>query len=67
MECNAGKDFKAHGDIGSGFVGKTNTEIPLIQDEPILGVTSHSGEQNGKVRCRDRLGVMLKYYYREAA
>lgn len=25
------------------------------------------GEENGKVRCRDRLGGMLRYYYREAA
>jgi len=30
------------------------------------GGRSHSDEQNGRVRCRDRLGRMLKYYYREA-
>ena len=36
-------------------------ENQLIEPEALLG------EQIGKVRCRDRLGGMLKYYYREAA
>ena len=35
-------------------------ENQLIEPE------AHSGEQNGKVRCRDRLGGILRYYYREA-
>ena len=36
-------------------------ENQLIEPE------THSVKKNGKVRCRDRLGGILRYYYREAA
>jgi hypothetical protein len=33
----------------------------------LMPVSSHVGQQEGRIHCQERLGGLLKYYYREAA
>jgi hypothetical protein len=33
----------------------------------LMSVSSHMGRPEGSIQCRERLGGLLKYYYREAA
>ncbi len=36
-------------------------------DNQIIGPSDEVGRGDGEVRCRERLGGMLRYYYRDAA
>ena len=33
----------------------------------LMPVSSHVGQREGRIYCQERLGGLLKYYYREAA
>lgn len=37
-----------------------------LKNQLIIGV-DEVGKENGEFNCRERLGGMLKYYYRDAA
>ena len=51
-------EYTAHYHHERNYQGLDNT-IPFPSDEV--------GKSNGNIKCKDRLGGLLKYYYRDAA